>query len=396
MFAVLLFFIVDTYAQTDITTAGGTVINASGEFSYTIGQISISSFEDNNIYVNEGVQQPYCQPSYDTLFANVCQDVVFDEYNFSISASEAHVPGTYTYHQYLTNLGGCDSVITLFLTVNAPSVEEETISACDNYTWHNLTFSQSTDTIIQSTNFLGCDSTSILHLTINNSSVYEFSDQGSYTYEWNGVIYEESGIYQQILMNQYGCDSTVTLNLTIIEKPLPIIVTYDKRVLVVDHFPNGTAERIDYTAYQWYKDDVAIPEAELDQYFEENYPILSGCYYVKVPTDPTMTRWVKSNTICMDNLVGLDDLAEENNGFLVYPNPARAKDQITVTLVGTKTFDMRGLKMNLCDVGGRILQTIDVKQPRFTINLPHSAGYYTLYLYRKDDSIGTKKIIIYE
>jgi hypothetical protein len=47
------------FGQENTVTSGGSVSNATGSVSYTIGQVFYSSAEGENGSVNQGVQQPY-------------------------------------------------------------------------------------------------------------------------------------------------------------------------------------------------------------------------------------------------------------------------------------------------------------------------------------------------
>ena len=65
-------------------------------------------------------------------------------------------------------------------------------------------------------NVAGCDSIVTLHLTVHPSASSEFfvSSPDS-CYIWNGETYCTSGDYTQTLQTIHGCDSVVTLHLTI-------------------------------------------------------------------------------------------------------------------------------------------------------------------------------------
>jgi len=119
----------------------------------------------------------------------------------------------------ITNAAGCDSTVTLFLTVNSPTSGSESIMACDSYTWsaNGTTYTTSGSYTATLTNAQGCDSTATLNLTINNSSTGSETVTACDTYTWsaNGTTYTSSGTYTAVLTNTHGCDSTVTLNLTI-------------------------------------------------------------------------------------------------------------------------------------------------------------------------------------
>jgi hypothetical protein len=126
---------------------------------------------------------------------------------------------TYTssgqYQQTLQNQNGCDSVVTLNLTINNSNTGSFTEVACNSYFWNNLTYSTSGQYQQTLQNQNGCDSVVTLNLTINNSNTGSFTDVACNSYLWNNTTYTSSGQYQQTLQNQNGCDSVVTLNLTI-------------------------------------------------------------------------------------------------------------------------------------------------------------------------------------
>ena len=61
----------------------------------------------------------------------------------------------------------------------------------------------------------GCDSIITIHLTIGSPSSNSVDVTSCGTYLWNGSNYTESGIYKDTLLSVAGCDSIVTLNLTV-------------------------------------------------------------------------------------------------------------------------------------------------------------------------------------
>jgi NADH:ubiquinone oxidoreductase subunit B-like Fe-S oxidoreductase len=122
--------------------------------------------------------------------------------------------GTYT-NVYL-DVNGCDSTVTLNLTINNSSSSTVTITACDSFDWDGMTYDSTGMYTNVYTGLNGCDSIVTLDLTINNSDSSSFTASACDTsYTWNGVTYNMSGSYSQNLTNLSGCDSVVTLNLTI-------------------------------------------------------------------------------------------------------------------------------------------------------------------------------------
>jgi trimeric autotransporter adhesin len=114
---------------------------------------------------------------------------------------------------------GCDSIITLNLTLLDTSITTTNITACEEYVWNGTTYSESDiyEEIFTSSN--GCDSLSRLDLTIRGiSNVIDFQEHcGEFTWI-DGITYDESNNEATyILADSYGCDSIVTLSLEINE-----------------------------------------------------------------------------------------------------------------------------------------------------------------------------------
>jgi hypothetical protein len=66
----------------------------------------------------------------------------------------------------------------------------------------------------------GCDSLMTLHLTVKPTSSSTASAQACNSYTWNGTTYTTSGMKTFTTINSVGCDSLATLNLTILPTPL--------------------------------------------------------------------------------------------------------------------------------------------------------------------------------
>ena len=70
-------------------------------------------------------------------------------------------------------LNNCDSTATLNLTINNSTFSSEDITACDDYEWNSITYTESGIYTFNTTNEWGCTHTATLNLTINNSSSSE-------------------------------------------------------------------------------------------------------------------------------------------------------------------------------------------------------------------------------
>ena len=125
---------------------------------------------------------------------------------------------TGSYTNLYSDSNGCDSIITLSLTINnSTSYIDNVGSHCDSYIWiDGVTYTVSNSTAAMTyTNVAGCDSTVTLNLTINNSTTNSVDTTACNDYLWDGIVYDSTGSYTNPYTDVNGCDSTVTLNLTI-------------------------------------------------------------------------------------------------------------------------------------------------------------------------------------
>ena len=127
-----------------------------------------------------------------------------------------------TYVDTLRNRFGCDSIVTLHLTVLKPTVAEnkyDTICSADlsQYTWRNRSFTQSgtyADTLYFTAT--GCDSAyHILHLTVGQPFMAYDTIASCDSYTWRGKTYTASGDYSDAYTTFAGCDSIYHLHLNI-------------------------------------------------------------------------------------------------------------------------------------------------------------------------------------
>ena len=117
------------------------------------------------------------------------------------------------------NSNGCDSVVTLNLTVNGSS-STDVINSCGAYTWiDGNTYTSSNNAATHTyTNSLGCDSVVTLNLTINGTTYGTETVSACDNYTWNGTTYTSSNnMATDTHVNAFGCDSIITLDLTILQ-----------------------------------------------------------------------------------------------------------------------------------------------------------------------------------
>lgn len=142
--------------------------------------------------------------------------------SYTPSTSET---GYLTYAVITTNNCGSDTAFVANIIVKEPTTSDTTVVACDSYTWiDSITYTSSTSEMpappsVTLTNAEGCDSTITLNLTINHATTSDTTMIACDSVWWNGMFYTETpDTTQSYFMaggNQYGCDSTAFLNLTV-------------------------------------------------------------------------------------------------------------------------------------------------------------------------------------
>ncbi len=110
---------------------------------------------------------------------------------------------------------------------------DTTASACYSFNWHGNVYTESGNYTVTLTNSSGCDSVVTLHLTINSPVHQSLSVTTSETYTWtsgNGQTYTTSGDYTYAHADANGCTQVDTLHLTLLS-PLQVTVTVSNDTL---------------------------------------------------------------------------------------------------------------------------------------------------------------------
>lgn len=111
----------------------------------------------------------------------------------------------------------CSITDSLFIDVAVPSEGVDVQFGCDSLTWiDGVTYTESTNgpTVILA-NEAGCDSLVTLDLTVNYTTYSTLDTTVINVLEYYGEEYTEDGEYTIYLENQAGCDSIVTVKLTV-------------------------------------------------------------------------------------------------------------------------------------------------------------------------------------
>lgn len=185
------------------------VFSGSADFDIDTSVYDLYSAGSNDIYVHKTGQ---CSESTSFVALSSCGSMISPSGNQIWSLSG-------TYFDTIRNFSGCDSFITVNLNIHSNTSSIMSVAACDshvspsgNYIWSNS--GMYFDTI---PNAVGCDSFVTINLTINNNSATTVSYTGCQSFQSpsGNFTWTSSGVYTDTLANSVGCDSVITVNLTI-------------------------------------------------------------------------------------------------------------------------------------------------------------------------------------
>jgi hypothetical protein len=319
-------------------TSFSTAVNATRTFpiagTYQIKLISYNGACSDTNSINILVSSP----SSASISNTACQS-----YTWPINNQTYTQSGIFS--TTIQNIAGCDSVITLNLTINQPTNSSESVSNCGNYSWaaNGQTYTQSGTYTSTFTNAAGCLSTQTLILTINQptNSSETISNCSSYTWSANGQTYTQSGTYTSTFTNAAGCLSTQTLILTI-DQPTNSSETisncesytwsangqtYTQSGTYTSTFTNAagclSTQTLILTINQ--PSDSTLTESAIDSYTLNGQTYTqSGTYTQVIPNAAGCDSTITLNLTL--NFTGLNEL---QTTFIIAPNPTM--ESLTIT-----------------------------------------------------------------
>lgn len=224
----------------------------TGDFDPTAGTETLTTSGSNDIFVQKLNQ---CTPSSGTDVVSACDTYDWIDGNTYTSSNST---ATHT----LTNVSGCDSIVTLNLTMSYSNTGNDVQTACGAFTWiDGNTYTSSTNTPTYTlTNQSGCDSVVSLDLTINNVDVSTTNNSpvltanaSSASYQWidcdnsntlisgetNQTFTASSNGNYAVIVTENGC--TDTSNCLLVNTIGIEGVNYDEVIVV---YPNPTEDLV--------------------------------------------------------------------------------------------------------------------------------------------------------
>ncbi|MEO8150724.1 MAG: T9SS type A sorting domain-containing protein [Bacteroidia bacterium] len=268
------------------------------------------------------------------------------------------------YQDTIPNAIGCDSIITINLTINHDAYFATTITACNSYTSPSGNYTWTSSGVYLDTipNATGCDSIVTVILTLDKSySTITIAACNNYTSPSGNYTYTSSGNYQDIIPNAVGCDSVITINLTI--NTVDTSVTANAPYL---------SSNVAGAAYQWMYCDSGLIAGATNQSYNAT---ANGSYAVIV-----FQNGCVDTSSCYPVLnVGIDE-NESQSAIKVYPDPAKN----TITISCSACSDIKG-NLIITDIYGRTVYTskpIDSGTKDFTITIDityFASGIYLIH-----------------
>jgi len=267
---------------------------------------------------------------------------------------------------------GCDSIVTLDLTVYTSYSVTDVISACESYTWiDGVTYTTDNNTATHLlTSLNNCDSLVTLDLTINNSTTASDVQTACDEFTWiDGNTYtEDNNTATFVLPNNAGCDSVVTLDLT--------ITSIDPAVSV----SNGTiTANYDGGTYQWV--DCANNNAEIAGEEAQSFtPTSSGNYAVIISdSDCEVT------SDCGQIAVASVDHFNAKNEITVYPNPNNGEFFIDIE---------EATQLEVLDLTGKVIAVSPLVKGENAVDInANSNGLYLLKI-TSTQGVITKRVVV--
>ena len=322
----------------------------------------VTTYTASGTYTHDYTNAQGC-PSTDTLHLTIHPKVFTDLTDTVCSSSLPYLWHSHALTQSgsctdtLATVHGCDSIVTLHLTVLPGTHNAVTVEECEQYTWHGTTYTASGTYTHDYTNAQGCPSTDTLHLTIFPKAFKDLNDticSSELPYLWHSHALTQSGSCTDTLATVHGCDSIVTLHLTV----NPTAVTYDTLLLSVHDLP-----------YEIEDVQVVVASDSLETMeFQYLLETMEGC-------DSLVYLYVH----LVD--VGVDD--PQPITLKIYPVPASSVLYIEhEDLESILIYDMNGRLLKMIECHGTALQQVQVTDL--------ADGVYLLSVRLKDGSMSRK------
>jgi hypothetical protein len=201
----------DVFASVKISKLGnlfcfGASASDTGVASYGAAQTVYGGNNLSSPFDGMIVKFGLCKTSSKSFTVSACKSYTWKGNTYTQSGDY-----TYTAANYL----GCDSIVTLKLSILKSVSTLVKLSACDSFVWKGKTYKTSTSFYDTLKSYQACDSIVELQFTVKNSSTRTLSVAVCNQYIWHNDTLKNTGTYYDTAVNAVGCDSITRLDLII-------------------------------------------------------------------------------------------------------------------------------------------------------------------------------------
>ncbi len=310
-----------------------------------------------------------CTPKHGSYATNIC-----DGDSLLYTGQYLKVAGSYL--SVLKAADGCDSIVTLNLSIDTVPIDSIKTSSCVSYTSPsgNIITNISgiyTDTLIS---INGCDSLLTIDLTIlpASSTSLNLTACNSYALPSGRGIISVSGVYKDTLLDRYGCDSILDLNIS--------INTVDTAVLV-DPVNQRIIALANNATFRWL--DCENNYALIPGIINDTAGFIPGTYAVEI----TQNGCIDTSRCVVLRTSGTSNSNLSQN-LSIYPNPI--KDYFYLDFGQSKSIDkLQVVNMNAEIVG----EYTDVHQ-HTSLKIRVPGGLYFILIKTRDGNTLARKVMV--
>ncbi len=193
-----------------VSPSGNYTWYSNGQYKDTVH--SLNSTNCNALYT---INLSFGLPQRDTITVSSCDAYTSPSGKYIYTTSA-------TYLDTISTVANCDSIIVINFTLLNSSSAQLNASACSSYTSPSNRYTWQTNGTYNDTlygaNSLGCDSIMTINLSIDQSfSTLNITSCYAYTSPSGRFIWSSSGTYMDTIFggNAKNCDSNITVNLNI-------------------------------------------------------------------------------------------------------------------------------------------------------------------------------------
>lgn len=208
--------------QTNLEWSNG--VSGVGNFTFTPTDdtcFTASLYDNNNNFLC--ASSPVCIQVAQNYTASDSATLCYGE-TYTLGSTVLNATGTYT--ETLSTVLGCDSVVTFDLTILPQITHSFNADICNGETLNLGTQTLSTTGSYQEvfTAIDGCDSTVTVNLTVFPvySATKDTSFCDGYVFHFGGQSFTTGGSFPIMFSSIHGCDSLVTVNINLLPAPVPV------------------------------------------------------------------------------------------------------------------------------------------------------------------------------